>query len=144
MSALNIEVGLIQGRKLVPKDRTLGIGRAHTSDPYVEVWLGDKHYGTTRTLKKTLDPYWNETFHISITEPEQINSFYENGNNVLQFRIFDKDEHTQPDNMGVVNLSIEPDIPSSCLWYRVENGEGKLHCRNARGELRIQISVTRH
>jgi len=143
LSYLNLEIGIIQGRKLVPKDRTLaGLGRAHTSDPYIEIWLGDHHYGTTRTVKRSLDPYWNETFHISITQPQQVNTFFENGNNVVQLRIFDKDEYSQPDKMGVVNLTIEPDCPTSCLWYRVEKGEGKLHCHNARGELRIQVSVT--
>lgn len=67
VASVTINLKIIEGKELVAKDRSL-LGKRTTSDPFVEVFLGDKNYGhKTKVIKTTLDPKWNESFKIFVT-----------------------------------------------------------------------------
>ncbi|OUM62853.1 hypothetical protein PIROE2DRAFT_20742 [Piromyces sp. E2] len=75
-----------------------------TSDPYVKVFLRGKEIKETGKVKKTLNPIWNETFTVPISERM---------NNKLVFRVYDWNQIGKADFIG------EAEVP----LYEVYHGE---------------------
>ena len=133
---LDLVVTVQEGRELVAKDSNIW-GKAVSSDPYVEVCHGQNRLGKTAIVKKTLNPVWtDETFEISVL-PRMIDYF-----KTVEFNIFDHDKLSANDPMGTVYVPI-PTMRNRKIrkWYRVEKGEGDNYCRNATGELLIEIEL---
>ena len=71
-----IVINVIKGRNLVAKDSSGLFGKKKSSDPYVKIFFGGKKFGKTRTIDKTLNPEWNETYNIKLGNKEtRINIF---------------------------------------------------------------------
>ncbi|CAO3598044.1 unnamed protein product [Absidia cylindrospora] len=47
-----------------------GVDKNGTSDPFIQVRLHHHNLYKTKTIKKSLDPEWNETFQFELTKPE--------------------------------------------------------------------------
>lgn len=69
-----------------------------TSDPLCKVTLGS-HISTTRSLKKMLDPDWNETFVFSL-EPAEIAAMH--GQPLVHFEVWSHNEVAANDFLGEV------------------------------------------
>ena len=132
----DIKISVLQGRGLVAKDKNIW-GRYISSDPYVVLRHGTSTIGRTSVIKKTLDPTWNDPiFRLSVVRSAI--GFY----NSIECRIFDRDNLSNDDPMGTVFVPIPPLNNSKVLrWFPVQKGEGENHCRNATGELLIEIEV---
>jgi len=129
-----------RGRNLVAKDKSLLTGRATTSDPYVKIYYMSSLYGKTATIQKTLNPIWSETFEFTI-ESDQLES-----NKNIEFKIFDYDYLSKDDPMGIVYVHIPIDNMNNKIvsWYPVVAGYGSKQCKNATGELLIELEVRPH
>jgi hypothetical protein len=136
MLFLEIKISILKGRDLVAKDTNI-FGRHTTSDPYVKVHHGPNKLGKTAIIKKTLDPEWkNENFRVAVV-PRALDVY-----RTIECNIFDHDNLSSDDPMGTVFVP----IPSqrnfkAARWYPVEKGEGDNHCRNAKGELLVEVEV---
>jgi hypothetical protein len=132
----DIKVSVLQGRNLVAKDKNIW-GRHTTSDPYVVLRHGPNKMGKTSIIKKTLDPTWNDHGFCLSVVPRAIAVYTS-----IECRIFDHDKLSSDDPMGMVFVPIPTQNNSKVMrWYPVEKGEGESHCRNATGELLIEIEV---
>jgi hypothetical protein len=132
----NIKITVLQGRGLVAKDKNIW-GRHYSSDPYVVLLHGSNTIGRTSIIKKTLDPTWtDQNFRLSVI-PRAIAVY-----KYIECVIFDHDNLSSDDPMGTVFVPIHTLNNSKVMrWYAVENGEGENYCRNATGELLIEIEV---
>ena len=74
-----IKIRVIEGRDLPGMDRTLH-GEAFT-DSFVEVVLGKQHQERTQTIRKTLNPVWEEEFRFEVVD----DSFLQN--TPLEFKV---------------------------------------------------------
>jgi len=66
-----INLKILKGENLAPKDRNWR-NQAYSSDPYVIIFRKGKELSRTRTIKKSLDPVWNEAFRFHIGADEGI------------------------------------------------------------------------
>nr|XP_022331309.1 E3 ubiquitin-protein ligase NEDD4-like isoform X2 [Crassostrea virginica] len=92
-----LRIKIISGVKLAKKD-IFG-----ASDPYVRISLyrGDRDHGlldttTTSTIKKTLNPVWNEEFYFRVNPRD----------NKLLFEVFDSNRVTRDDFLGLVEIPL--------------------------------------
>lgn len=144
MPVLKIKLQVMAGRNLVAKERgMLGMGRAKSSDPYVEFCtLRDyehrKSWGKTNVVHKTLNPTWEQqstfSFMISVKDIERT---------VMCFHVYDSDKFNEDNPMGTVTLPI-PITTALADWYPVERGSGAFECSNATGDLQIEVSSVLH
>jgi hypothetical protein len=133
---LEIRVWVKEGRNLVAKDTNI-FGRPTTSDPYVKVYHGPNKLGKTAIIKKTLDPVWdNEIFCIPVVP--RVLDVYRN----IECSIFDHDNLSSDDPMGTVYIPIPRNINDKVAeWHRVERGEGTSFCKDAQGELCVEVEI---
>jgi hypothetical protein len=149
---MTVKIQVLQGKDLVAKDRNL-LGKKTTSDPYVVVSLlssrGRKvQLGKTPTIYKNLSPRWDHSVTASVSYlehgPTLGSNHYRNapGNSMLVFEIFDEDQFSEPDRMGVVQIPLEWDNarPESGTWYEIPKNSAK----NATGSIEIRISSQVH
>ncbi|KTW26722.1 hypothetical protein T552_02728 [Pneumocystis carinii B80] len=75
-----------------------------TPDPFAVITVDGEQTQTTSVIKKTLNPYWNESFEISVKE-----------SSILAVQIFDQKKFKKKDQgfLGVVNLRISDVIDLS-------------------------------
>jgi len=139
----DVQMTLVRARDLVAKDRNLITRRRTTSDPYVEVFVGiNQRLGKTRTIQKTCNPEWNETFTFHI-EANKINKKSDDeppAAGVIFLKLYDEDILTDPDLMGtlVVPIPAVQEVSSETKWHPVEN----IFCQNATGEVEIKFELT--
>lgn len=142
-----VEIKLLQGQGLVAKDRNM-LGKKTTSDPYVDIFLlsgtgapGTRQHktkiGNTQVISKNLNPVWNYT--TSVTIP-----YLGNAQCALVFHIFDHDNFSDPDSMGVVTIPLQwKDIQgpgSEPKFYQVPPNSAK----NATGQIEVGIKSYLH
>lgn len=75
-----------------------------TPDPFAVITVDGEQTQTTSVIRKTLNPYWNESFEISVNE-----------SSILAVQIFDQKKFKKKDQgfLGVVNLRISDVIDLS-------------------------------
>lgn len=120
-----VEVELIEGKNLIIKDII-------SSDPYCKLTLGLQSRKST-IKKKTLNPHYNETF-----------SFSWDGKDKLWIEIFDHDDLSKDDHMGVVDVDLE------FLKKKERGGEHECwvpvthrkHRDKHQGELKLKLGYT--
>jgi len=135
-----LRIRIIQGRNLTPMDHAfVFFGRLVTSDPYVQVFYGQKCFGTTPYISKTLNPVWpkmKSTFRMAVL-PSSLEVIRK-----IECRIFDYDASSSDDNMGTVRIPI-PTTTNEPIrgWYSVGKGFGESFCEGAKGELFVEVEV---
>lgn len=101
-----------------------------TSDPYCVLKLGTQ-VGKTTTKYKCLDPKYNEHFSFSWDGLEQ-----------LVVEVFDKDELSKDDHMGVVEVNLTPLLQKEGLvmkdWFPIRHRKKD----KQQGEMKLEITFT--
>ena len=137
IEAIDLEITVIQGQNLPPKDRSwFGLGRLTSSDPFVKVYLcegqrpqhgtppAEEHrlkLGRTRTIYKTLHPYWNDTLTGSLRGTRALRHHTAEHPATLEFCVLDEDQLSRNDVMGQVtlNIPIAPRNLDVTEWYDI-------------------------
>jgi len=143
ITGVMVDLTIIQGRDLVPKDRSSIFSSAKSSDPYVKVTrhLPDRSSrspplpcGQTNVVPKTLAPRWDKQLKL------QFNGHTFDPGMVFVLEIFDKDKSGADDPMGEVSIEVKPLLNGQAVerWMKVEPCKG---CNNATGELQVKIAV---
>lgn len=118
-----VSVRLVECRNLIVKDFL-------SSDPYCVLKLGAQVCKTT-TKYRSLNPVYNENF-----------SFSWDGLEPLVVEIFDKDELTKDDHMGLVEVDLQPLLKTEGLlmeaWLAVRHRKKD----REQGQIRLEISFT--
>ena len=101
-----------------------------TSDPYCVLRVGLQRYKTS-TKYKCLDPIYNENF-----------TFSWDGLDCLVVEVFDKDELTKDDHMGVVEVNLNPLLRKEGAvlqdWYPIRHRKKD----KQQGEMKLEITFT--
>lgn len=160
-----VKMKVMQAEKLAARDANF-FGLNASSDPYVEVRLvtqkNDRSHredflengrdisndgvlalGATEYIQKTLNPVWNETFSTKLPIDELDSKLAH-----FLLTIYDRDQHSKDDLMGVVKVPLEPimervtpDKPfcSYTHWYDVppDSAKGEV----ASGKIRCKVSI---
>ncbi|CEG82702.1 Putative E3 ubiquitin-protein ligase [Rhizopus microsporus] len=66
-------------------------------DPFAVVTVDGEQTHTTTVMKKTLNPYWNESFDLQVTN-----------NSVIAVQVFDQKKFKKKDQgfLGVINIQV--------------------------------------
>jgi hypothetical protein len=150
-NAMQLHIVVLKGKDLAAKDRNL-LGQKTSSDPYVKVSINstidDKDQGgpvttetplgQTQTILKTLNPEWKAPFAVHL--PKNV---WKDPNNLpsLKLDIYDYDEMTEDDHMGLVTIPLALFPPKEfemTEWYDVDPES----CRNASGRVQVQLKTT--
>ena len=123
-----IKLTILKGRDLAAKDRNL-LGQMTTSDPYVEIWANNEIQGKTKTIEKTLNPEWNETFTFKLKGDHPS----------VALKLFDANLIQSPDPMGVVTLAIPTKKKTSTKWHEIP----KDSANDASGSIKIKLETTK-
>lgn len=106
----------------------LPIADITTSDPYVNVMLGDKLMERTKTVKRNhLHPVWNEEFELPVLHR----------NTFVEFRLFDEDVGDDDDLMGLVSIELS-NLP---LNKRVAQKYNVVNCGKFKAKATLHISL---
>mmetsp|Transcript_38767 Transcript_38767/g.97666 ORF Transcript_38767/g.97666 Transcript_38767/m.97666 type:complete len:373 (+) Transcript_38767:47-1165(+) len=122
-----LHIHVVEGRDLIPMDH------GKSSDPYVVVLVGSQKR-KTKTIWKSLNPVWSETFKFELNDETPT---------IVEFRIWDKDRMSSDDRMGMVtvNLSeVEANNKTMDRWIAVERQKEK---DVVSGELHVRIGIDR-
>ncbi|CAN0896667.1 Protein C2-DOMAIN ABA-RELATED 4 [Linum grandiflorum] len=84
-------------RITVVRGINLAVRDVKSSDPYVIVRMG-KQKLKTRVVKKNVNPEWNETLTLSVTDP----------NLPVKIEVYDRDMFSRDDMMGNAEFDIGP------------------------------------
>ncbi|CAI9282708.1 unnamed protein product [Lactuca saligna] len=84
----------------VHKGVNLAVRDVRTSDPYVVIQMG-KQKLKTRVVKKNINPVWNETLTLSVSEPLPV-----------KLEVYDRDTFSFDDKMGDAVFNIKPFLES--------------------------------
>ena len=118
-----VHVHLHECRDLVIKDLL-------TSDPYCVLRVGSQSHKTS-TKYKCLDPKYNEHFNFSWDGMDQ-----------LIVEVFDKDELTKDDHMGIVEINMDPLLRKEGTvmldWFPVRHRKKD----KQQGEMKLEITFT--
>eukprot|EP01119_Soliformovum_irregulare_P011321 TRINITY_DN2824_c1_g1_i2.p1 TRINITY_DN2824_c1_g1~~TRINITY_DN2824_c1_g1_i2.p1 ORF type:complete len:1159 (+),score=442.98 TRINITY_DN2824_c1_g1_i2:49-3525(+) len=101
-----LEVNVIEGRDLAPKDRS------GTSDPYLILKV-EKRKDKTAVVWKTLSPNWNQLFTFPVKDA---------GTAVLSIVCWDKDVNSSDDFMGQIAIPINEIREKAEMddWFKLE------------------------
>ncbi|OQR66820.1 multiple C2 and transmembrane domain-containing protein 1-like, partial [Tropilaelaps mercedesae] len=105
-----LDVCLRCGKNLIAKDP------CGTSDPYVKFRIGSRQIYRSRTLTRTLEPFWDESFSVPLDDISQ----------ALHVKVYDYDFGLQDDFMGAAEIEIdtlELDKPTDILVNLSETGK---------------------
>lgn len=136
-----VDVHIIQGRDLCPRDREFGfVGKKNSSDPYALVCWEGQVKGRTKTVAKSLSPRWDETLHIKVDKERFCSKYSELP--PLEIRLYDEDKRDN-DGMGIVRIpmSVKASAEPRTEWLSVEPGDAETdwYCKRARGEIEVMI-----
>jgi len=125
---IRIRVRIIEARGLKAADM------GGTSDPFCEVrLLNNVDVHKTKVIKKTLDPFWNEEFVLTPSEPEQ---------DVISFKVYDYNAVSNNELLGefevfVAGLMYESDFPEK--WVELQKKHGPHNFGPGKGEIKVKI-----
>ena len=81
------------------------------SDPYIEVYLGNKYIGKTHVIENNLSPVWNVVFTMSLLHRQS----------QLVLKLYDKDESKHDDFLGYVQYDIaDSPVSNGTLTFSLE------------------------
>lgn len=116
-----LRVSVLEGENLIAKDNFMGGMIKGKSDPYVMVRSGGKSV-QTRVIKETLNPHWDQTFEIVVTDvPGQD----------IEFLLFDKDID-KDDSLGSCKVAVKNVLKLKTIdeWLSLEDVKsGRLHVK---------------
>jgi hypothetical protein len=136
LDIIEVKVTILGGRGLVAKDKNL-FGRSTTSDPYVKIFHANSYIGKTAVVWKTLNPEWKDQSFCIAAIPNVLDKF-----DVIECNIYDRDTLSTDDSMGTVIIPIPHQFNEKVsMWYPVEKGKGEDYCRNAMGDLHVEIEA---
>jgi tellurium resistance protein TerZ len=142
ISSIEIDLTLYRGRNLVAKDKNI-FGKKTSSDPYVKVYICGKYQGQSKVVYKNLNPTWNTPFKLNFNTQES-NYLYNRAQNgeplTYTLCIFDHDEFTEDDNMGIVNGIISLTDPPSKKWMPVEKEKG--FTKTVTGDIEVKTALS--
>ena len=143
IASLHLTIEIKAGRDLKACDGIRG-----TSDPFVRVFRryrtgfanfpgGDIALFKSKVVVRTLNPEWNHTELVNITENHLLNK---PENTELLFTVWDKDMISKSDPMGECVVPIAALLQGRALddWVDVQNCEG---CANAKGSLHLAVQA---
>mmetsp|Transcript_8383 Transcript_8383/g.12612 ORF Transcript_8383/g.12612 Transcript_8383/m.12612 type:complete len:610 (+) Transcript_8383:113-1942(+) len=142
ISGIEIDFAILRGRNLVAKDRNI-FNQKTTSDPYVKFYLDGKYRGQTKVVWKDLNPTWNHKFKINLSTDESNNMVakFKNGEEPqFSLCIFDKDEFSEDDNMGVVRGKLSLTDKPCTKWMKVEKSTSD--SKPVTGEVEVKMAVS--
>ncbi len=74
--------------------------KTNLADPFVTIKFGTCKKQETRIVRKTLNPVWQESFRIDVTDDNMLQD------EPIIFRVMDKDSYTADDSIGVVIIDL--------------------------------------
>ncbi|KAI9228435.1 MAG: quinon protein alcohol dehydrogenase-like superfamily [Piptocephalis tieghemiana] len=110
---LHLSITVHEARGLASADEDTG-----SSDPYVVVRSGRREH-RSRTLLRTLEPQWKDTFRMAVDEHDKR----------LHFRIMDQDFDSPDDPLGQLVLDLEGlsvGDEAKDEWIALEEGSGEI------------------
>ena len=146
-----IQLQVLEGRNLVPKNRRFLFGKKRTSNPYVKIsWNGQPlNCNQTQVQTKTLNPIWNHKTTIQVP-PTEIGKLMKGRPEPIILDICNWHDKGSNDNdpMGTVLVpihiteNIEQNIERK--WLPVTTGiEGSnLYCHKATGDVCVSLTIT--
>jgi len=90
-----LQLTIVGARNLIAADSN---GK---SDPYAILKIGSHWKTKTKTIKKVLNPQWNQTYMVELREPEKL---------TLEIEVFDEDLIGKDDSLGVATFPLK-DLP---------------------------------
>lgn len=139
-----IDLTVISGRGLIPKDGGFGFG-ARTSDPYVVIAAvlpaarsgrggHCEELGRTAVIAKNLNPRWDQAFKF------HLHGRRFRGDMLLRLRVWDSDAMSADDPMGEAVVPVGDLLGGQVIerWYAVRPYAG---CKKASGDLQLRISA---
>ncbi|GMH66620.1 hypothetical protein TrLO_g6671 [Triparma laevis f. longispina] len=134
----NCEIKIIQASNLVAMDKSLFAKSATSSDPYISVCCpeGDRFkdniVAKTKTVKKTLNPYFEQTFKFILSD---------NHYPYLNLKVYDWDAASGDDIIGkaVINL-YNFDSFGEEVWVNVQPTDG---CIEGQGQVKVMLNFER-
>lgn len=142
ISGIEIDFTIFKGRNLVAKDRNL-FNQKTTSDPYGKLYVDGKYRGQTKVVWKDLNPTWNHSFKINLSTVESNRMFAKSKNGegpLFELFLFDKDEFSDDDVMGVVRSKLSLTDPPCTKWMKVEKTAPS--SKPVSGEVEIKTAVS--
>ena len=132
LGSVTLDITIKKAEGLAGKDWSIIKGK--TSDPYVNICIGNRIVKRTTIQYKTCNPEWDESFQITV----------ENGNDPVSLEIYDHDTLTENDPMGSVVIfpNSQNEIVESSLetkWYDIEKSNS---AADATGRIQVQLGVT--
>ncbi|XP_077153664.1 extended synaptotagmin-1 [Ranitomeya variabilis] len=116
-----LRVFIVEAENLIAKDNFMGGMIKGKSDPYVVIRSGGKSV-QTRVIKETLNPRWDQTFEITVTDvPGQD----------IEFLLFDKDID-KDDSLGSCKVAVKNVLKQKSIdeWLPLEAVKsGRLHVK---------------
>ena len=130
LETITLDITIKKAEGLEGKDFTLL--RKKTSDPYVNICVGDRIVKRTSIKYKTCDPEWNESFQITVDRDERVS-----------LEVFDHDQFTENDPMGsVVIFESGPSETESdseyTKWFVIEKSEA---AQDAAGRIEVKLGI---
>jgi len=123
------EMGILDVR--IDQANVIPADKSGTSDPYVKVLLRGEEIYKTGTIKKTLNPVWNEKFTIPISERMH---------NKLVFQVYDWNKVQKHDIIGQAEVPLHEVYDGEILnvklpLYQIVKNHEKVEC----GDLTLNI-----
>lgn len=142
IALIECDVTVHGGADLAAKNRQFHLGKRASSNPFVEVWqnLPSQMVGKTKTVTKTLQPTYDESFKITWTEKALSRCLSKSHQAKIMLKIWDADRISGAEAMGEVSILVP--LPNDCptvsrQWFLVD----KDSARNASGRLLVSLNV---
>lgn len=129
-SPFTLEVQVVSGSHLPIADAW-----KRSSDPYVELWIGDRQIGRTKTIYSNLNPTWNETFQCNLLH-RQCN---------MELKVFDEDM-ADPDFLGSIKIEVN-ELPVNRevqIAYSVDVAEAFKKVATTQPKVKVGLQLKRN
>lgn len=130
LESITLDITIKKAEGLAGKDFSLL--RKKTSDPFVNICVGDRIVKRTSIKYKTCEPEWNESFQITV-----------DGDDRVSLELYDHDQYTENDPMGNVvifaNEQTERESYSEFTkWFDLETSESD---QDVTGRIEVRLGI---